>query len=245
MQLVAVLIMLVGGGALAALVLTAMAIGRAERRRSGPVAAPNHDSVAVSLLFHILCAGGCEPGEALRQIRRETGLAAAPVPGIDVTSWAASYAGSVSPRERSELLETAVKLVAGPGRVLPLRQYAALLDLSFGLGFQTDALGRLRAVYGFDYVDHAKDARPRSADRAGGGAPLFERSRRSPDELCRILGVEAEATAQEIGAAYRRLASQHHPDRYHGASAEEESAAAARFIEITTAYEELMVRRRE
>jgi DnaJ-class molecular chaperone len=36
--------------------------------------------------------------------------------------------------------------------------------------------------------------------------------------------------------------SQHHPDRFHAATAEEQSAAAARFIEITRAYEELMRR---
>jgi len=47
-------------------------------------------------------------------------------------------------------------------------------------------------------------------------------------------------TRSEVSAAYRKLVSQHHPDRYHGASAAEQSEAAARFIEITRAYEELV-----
>jgi hypothetical protein len=123
---------------------------------------------------------------------------------------------------------------------IPLRQYAALLDLSFGLGFRTDALARLRQTYGFEYVDHAKDARPRSADRGGGGAPLFERSHRPRTELLAVLGVSATATRQEIGTAYRKRVAQHHPDRFHGAPMEEQNAAATRFIELTRAYEELL-----
>jgi DnaJ-domain-containing protein 1 len=115
------------------------------------------------------------------------------------------------------------------------------LDLSFGLGFRTDALARLRQTYGFEYVDHAKDARPRSADRGGSDTPLFARVQRARPELLGILGVGAEATRQEISAAYRKLVAQHHPDRFHGAPVDEQRAAAARFIELTRAYEELLL----
>ncbi|HET8797971.1 MAG TPA: DnaJ domain-containing protein, partial [Thermoanaerobaculia bacterium] len=141
-------------------------------------------------------------------------------------------------KQRHDLLEMAVQLVAARSPI-PLRQYAALLDLSFGLGFHTDALAKLRALYGFDYIDHAKGARPREADRSGGGAPLFVRESRSREELLGILGMTGNPSRQEVSAAYRRLAAQHHPDRYHGAASEVQSAAAARFIEITRAYEEL------
>lgn len=233
--------------AIAALAVTAMSMARAENARSEHAsrALPRRDSIAASILFHVVSAGGCPRDEALRLIRRGAGLAAPVTTAIDITSWASSFAAAASPAERAGLLETAVRLIAIPGERLPLRQYAALLDLSFGLGFQTDALARLRSVYGFDYVDHARDGRPRSADRSGGAAPLFDRGRRAPAELMSTLGVEEGATARQIAAAYRRLAAQHHPDRYHGASAAEESAAAQRFIEITRAYEELMALRRE
>jgi hypothetical protein len=123
---------------------------------------------------------------------------------------------------------------------IPVRQYAALLDLSFGLGFHTDALAKLRELYGFEYVDHAKDARPRSADRVGGGAPLFARQTRPQDELARVLGLSGAFSRNELTVAYRKLVSENHPDRFHGATAEAQSAAAGRFIEITTAYEELV-----
>lgn len=57
------------------------------------------------------------------------------------------------------------------------------------------------------------------------------------------LGLPAEATNEEIKAAYRRLAREHHPDRaaHLGASAVE--AASARFRAVHEAYEELKRRR--
>jgi hypothetical protein len=239
-ELLTFVFMLVAGGALAVFVLAAMAIARRENEPQG-VAPPQRDSVAASLLYQILVTGGIASDEALRQVRRGAGLAAPVTRGIDVASWADTYARAAPPQQRMALLETAVRLVAVSTTPIPLRQYAALLDLSFGLGFHTDALARLRETYGFEYVDHAKDARPRSADRGGGGAPLFARPQRANAELLAILGVSAEATRQEISAAYRRLVAQHHPDRFHGAPAGERDAAATRFIELTRAYEELLL----
>ncbi|HYC61303.1 MAG TPA: J domain-containing protein [Thermoanaerobaculia bacterium] len=239
MELIAIAFMLVAGGGLAAFVVAAMAIARRENEPS-EVARPQRDSVAASLLFHIVSAGGVSADAAMRQVRRGAGLAALVTRGIDVTNWAETYARSASPEQRALLLETAVQLVASATGPIPLRQYAALLDLSFGLGFQTDALARLRETYGFEYVDHAKDARPRSADRGGSGTPLFARPQRARPELLAVLGVPEDATRQEIGAAYRKLVAQHHPDRFHGATPEEQSAAAGRFIELTRAYEELL-----
>jgi len=236
MELLALLLMVVGGGALAAFVIAAMAIASREREKSEvAMPAPQRDTIAASLLFHVVVAGGGGEQDALRQVRRGAGLAAPVTRGIDVSNWAESYARLATPQQRRELLEVAVQLVAARGPV-PVRQYAALLDLSFGLGFQTDALAKLRELYGFEYVDHAKDARPRVADRE----PLFARKPRPNDELLSILGITGMPTRQELSAAYKRLVSRHHPDRYHGASADAQSDASSRFIEITRAYEELL-----
>ena len=240
MELLAIAVMVVMGGGLAAFVAGAMALARREREHAGEAPQPpQRDSVAASLLFHVLSAGGSSKDDALRQIRRGAGLAAPVTQGIDVMNWAETYARHATPEQRRQLLEMAVQLVAERSPV-PVRQYAALLDLSFGLGFQTDALARLRELYGFEYIDHAKDARPRSADRAGGGAPLYARETQPREELLRLFGLSGTPTRQELSAAYRRLGAQHHPDRFHGATAEAQSDAAARFIEITRAYEELM-----
>ena len=240
MELIAIVFMLGLGGALAAFVLGAMAIARKENE-PGAALPPQRDSVAASLLVQILISGGTAADEALRQVRRGAGLAAPVTRGVDVTNWAETYARSATREQRASLLETAVQLIAARKEPIPLRQYAALLDLSFGLGFHTDALARLRETYGFEYVDHAKDARPRGADRGGGGTPLFDRAQRARPELLGILGLSGNVTRQEISAAYRKLVAQSHPDRFHGSPEEERKAAAARFIELTRAYEELLL----
>jgi hypothetical protein len=234
--MIAILFIVIGGGFLAVFVIAAMAIASSEQQQNEVVMhAPQRDTIAASLLFHVVAAAGGGEQDALRQVRRGTGIAAPVTRGIDVTNWAENYSRMTTPSQRRELLELAVQLVAARSPV-PVRQYAALLDLSFGLGFQTDALAKLRELYGFEYVDHAKDARPRDVDRE----PLFARKPAARAELLRILGLEAAATREELSAAYKRLVSQHHPDRYHGATAEEQSEASSRFIEITRAYEELL-----
>jgi transposase len=234
MELIAAIFMLGAGGALAAFVLAAMKLDRASRGEDEP-RPPQRDAVVASLLFHIVQSGGVADDEALRQIRRGTGIAAPVTKGIDAGNWAESYARNATPEQRRSLLETAVQLVAGRERPVPLRQYAALLDLSFGLGFQTDALAKLRQTYGFEYVDHAKEGRPR--DEQASAAPGAE--------LLAVLGLSGTPTRQELSAAYRRLVAQHHPDRFHRGTAEEQNRAAGRFIELTRAYEELLLRCRD
>src|SRR5215213_6987219 len=159
--------MLGAGGALAVFVMIAYAMNEREQHheRAESLPAGERDRIAASLLFHVVRAGGGGDDAALRAVRRGAGIAAPVTRGIDVTNWAESYSRIATQQQRSGLLETAVQLVATRDHPIPLRQYAALLDLSFGLGFHTDALARLRVLYGFDYIDHAKDARPRSADR--------------------------------------------------------------------------------
>jgi DnaJ domain len=206
---------------------------------------PDRSRLAASLLFQLLLLGGLPPDEALRDIRRRAGLASPVTSGIDVTNWGERFAQLSTPEQRTWLLRTAVELVSGRGKPLSLRQYTALLDLNFALGFQTDALAKLRDQYGFEYVDHAKDGRPREADRVGGAVPLYARETVDPTPLLRLLGIEGPGSRQVVISAYRRLAAQHHPDRFFGAPEGVQSEAAARFIEITSAYETLLAHFRD
>jgi DnaJ domain len=237
-ELIAVLVMIVIGGVGAVFVLIALAIAKGEARAE--VRSSDRDHVAASILYQILIAGGAAPEDALRTIRRGAGLGARVTPGVDVTTWAETYARVTSEPARAQLLESAVQFAASRRGPIPLRQYATLLDLSFGLGFHTDALARLRDRYGFEYVDHAKDARPREADRSGGATPLFVRDESRRGEWLRVLEIEGTPTRQAVISAYRRLAAQHHPDRFHLQPDEVQGSEAARFIEITRAYEKLL-----
>ncbi|HXH39526.1 MAG TPA: DnaJ domain-containing protein [Thermoanaerobaculia bacterium] len=243
MELTVVIIMLAVGVGLAASVIITFAAAQREAEMSGATRAnvtPDRNHIAASLLFNLLVAGGTPSDVALRTIRGGAGLAAPVTSSIDIVNWSERFAKLATPEQRSWLLDTAVRLVADRTTPVPLRQYSALLDLSFALGFQTDALAKLRDTYGFDYVDHAKNARPRSADRAGVSTPLYSRDQRETSELLRVLGVEGPPSRTVIIAAYRRLAAQHHPDKVFGQPAEVQTAAAARFIEITRAYELLL-----
>jgi len=243
-ELLAVILMFLAGGAIAVFVMIAVTLARRDEDRTFGAqqqAIPERDRVAASLLFHIVSLGGVSSDVALREVRRGTGIAAPVTSGIDVANWAERYAQLSNAQQRASLLETAVQLVASRGALVPLRQYVALLDLSFGLGFQTSALARLREQYGFDYIDHAKDGRPRDADRAG-RVTFFERDER---ELLRVLEIEGTPTRATIISAYRKLAAQHHPDRYHSSSEAAQHDAAARFIEISRAYEALLAIHKE
>lgn len=232
--------MIVAGGAIAVLIMIVIAVAQRNADAGMPAnGAPDRSRIAASILFNLLMAGGAQSADALQSLRR-IGLLSPVTAGIDVASWTARYAQLASAGQRNWLLEKAVQLVAAVGRPVPLRQYAALLDLNFSLGFQTDALAKLREKYGFDYVDHAKDGRPREADRGGGAMPLFVRGSSDTTALLRVLGLEGTADRQAIITAYRRLAAQHHPDKVFGESDAIQSQAAAKFIEITRAYETLM-----
>jgi hypothetical protein len=246
-ELLAVLLMIGAGIAVALFVLLAMTIARRENEHAAgtrPGRAPGDlERLATSILYQLLLLGGVASDAALREIRRRAGLLAPAMEGIDVANWGERFAQLAAPQQRQWLLETAVQCIAARTTPVPLRQYSALLDLSFALGFQTDALAKLREKYGFDYVDHAKASRPREADRAGGGAPLFVREgSRDRAELLGILGLdEAQGNSrQAIISAYRRLAAQYHPDKVYQHPTEVQAAAAARFIEITRAYETLL-----
>lgn len=233
---------MIGAGiGVAAFIFVAVTIARHEADRAhGAVRASRPadlEGLAASILYQILLLGGTKPDDAMREIRRRARLVAPVTGGIDVASWGERFAHVAAPQQRSWLLDMAVQCVAARTTPVPLRQYSALLDLSFSLGFQTDALARLREQYGFDYVDPA-----RSGGKGREAAPAETPKR----ELLRVLGIEeGVATRQVIIATYRRLAAQHHPDRVHFEPEDVQSAAAARFIEITRAYETLLSLYRE
>lgn len=56
------------------------------------------------------------------------------------------------------------------------------------------------------------------------------------DRAFRILDLPATASAAEVRTAYRRLIAQWHPDRFAGATAEEQRLAHERARELNAAY---------
>jgi uncharacterized membrane protein YkvA (DUF1232 family) len=61
----------------------------------------------------------------------------------------------------------------------------------------------------------------------------------SPKDAYEILGVSRTASAEEIHAAYRKLANQYHPDKVAHLGQEFQELAEQRFKQIQMAYQEL------
>jgi hypothetical protein len=59
------------------------------------------------------------------------------------------------------------------------------------------------------------------------------------DDAYRMLGLSPGASTDSVRRAFRRLASEHHPDRHPGASREELVGLVQRFSRITAAYHRL------
>ena len=57
-----------------------------------------------------------------------------------------------------------------------------------------------------------------------------------------MLGLDETATPTDIRAAYRRLATVHHPDRFSTMGPEAVAAASESFRRLTVAYERLTAR---
>lgn len=161
---------------------------------------------------------------------------------IDLTSWAGAYGNVASPEARKELLAKCVEGSLLSGRVICSKQFHQIQDLAFSFGFHADEIHRLRDRYGFDYVDYAKERRPREADRSGGATSMFRRQCEDQSEDLALLGFEAMPSRSALVSAYRRLVLENHPDRLHVDGAPGEEEAARRFIAITSAYERLLSR---
>lgn len=231
--------MIAVGVAFAVLVAVAVAIHAASTREARSIR-PGREGIEASILFHIASASGAPRTRCLEIVRQTRGSAVPVVERIDLTSWAEAYVARYGAEPAGALLEQAVRAAVATNGKLPVQQYDALIELTFALGFHSDALARIRASLPFDHTDHARSGRPRHADRGGGSMPLFVRTAVDRTALLAKLGLKGEVPRSVLISTYRALAAQHHPDRFHDAGPEAKQAASARFIEITEAYGKLL-----
>jgi DnaJ like chaperone protein len=82
----------------------------------------------------------------------------------------------------------------------------------------------------------SREAGEPSAQRVGQRATDAADEARSPHE---VLGVDPSASADEVRAAYQRLARAYHPDRVEGLAPELRELAHRRMVEINRAFEAL------
>jgi len=120
-------------------------------------------------------------------------------PGFDLNAELALLraSGGRSPALLQLFLQIQLSAVAADGHVHP-EEHALLLRVARGLGLSDADVDRLEALF-------------RGASSADMGGAEGRKSRLA--DAYAMLGVEAEAGDAEIKKAYRRLMSQHHPDK--------------------------------
>ncbi len=116
-------------------------------------------------------------------------------------------------------IQIQLSALAADGRIHPA-EHAMLLRVARGLGLSAAELQRLEAML-------------------GGGAQAHASSQQKLADAYRVLGMDASASDADIKQAYRRLMSQHHPDKLAAKGLPESMRAIAeqKTREITGAYE--------
>lgn len=217
------------------LVLVLISVARSGNRTT----VPSLQTLAAGIVFEVARGGSADDAD-LRRWMRTRSLLPAQARGIDLASWAEAYAVRSSEDDRARLLTLAVEAAMLGGPDLTRRQFHALQDLVFSLGYHADTIQHLRARHRFDYIDYAKERRPRNADRAG-ATNFYDREENVKSDLL-LLGFRSMPDRHELISCYRRLVRENHPDVAHATGERSEADASARFIEITAAYERLLRR---
>lgn len=120
-------------------------------------------------------------------------------------------------------------------RVFMEIQYTAALADGALSAAERELLARIGSALGFARAElEAIEAMVRPASRGGAGPSLAD--------ACARLGVRPDSELAEVKRAYRRLLSQHHPDKLVGKGLPEEMVALAndRTREIRAAYQAIL-----
>ena len=103
-----------------------------------------------------------------------------------------------------------------------------LKKINADLGLNPENLTKIIAVYAA-YSEHRNQKEAKK--------PAEPQSKKYAYE---ILGVPKGASREEIKKAYRKLVKMHHPDKFAAGTESQQKMAAERFVEIQSAYENLI-----
>jgi DnaJ like chaperone protein len=130
------------------------------------------------------------------------------------------------------LLDMLLDIVYAEGE-LTTSKLAIVRKLCWSLGLHERELSALAAMKGYGFAGHGGTyEQPRRAPNSAPG----------PDSYA-VLGLEPEASEREVKRAYRKLISQHHPDKLGDVPEELKRRAEERAREINAAYEKIRTER--
>ena len=136
------------------------------------------------------------------------------------------------------LLDVVIETVLADGSPAP-EKMAILRQLAFALRISDMELMALLAMKGYVWQG-AAGARGRGY--GGGGYVPPQRNTQGPDPYA-VLGVTRETDERAVKRAYRKLISEHHPDRLGDLPEEMRKRAESRASEINAAYERIKAER--
>lgn len=131
------------------------------------------------------------------------------------------------------LLDLLLEIVFAEGQLAP-EKFAIVRQLCAALGVHEQELAALAAMrgYGFGYAGGGyRQSQPRPGSAPPGKDPYA------------VLGITRAASEREVKTAYRRLISQHHPDKLGDVPEALKQRAEERAREINAAYEKIRAER--
>jgi len=132
------------------------------------------------------------------------------------------------------LLDMLLDIVYAEGPLVP-DKFAIVRQLCWALGVHERELAALAAMKGYAYAARG-EGQNSSREAPRGSTP-------GKDPYA-VLGLERNAAESEIKRAYRKLISQHHPDKLGDVPDELKRRAEERAREINTAYERIRAERK-
>lgn len=133
------------------------------------------------------------------------------------------------------LLDMLLDVVYAEGPLSP-NKFMLVRKLCWSLGVHERELAALAAMRGYAYAAYGSGAGAQGSFRQGSGEAPRQPQGKDPYA---VLGLTRDAHEREIKRAYRKLISQHHPDKLGDVPDELKRRAEERAREINAAYERI------
>ncbi|MDQ6647656.1 MAG: co-chaperone DjlA [Pseudomonadota bacterium] len=160
-------------------------------------------------------------------------------PEFDVTQTIAALRNWVGMRRDHAfpVLDVVIETVLAEGNPAP-EKMSILRQLAFALRVSDMELMALMAMKGYAWNAGPRGQRNHSYGGAGHGYTPPQRSPTGPDPYA-VLGIARDADDRAVKRAYRKLISEHHPDRLGDLPEDMRRQAESRASEINAAYDRI------